>query len=94
LLEEDNLNDVLWIFLGNGLLTSFIAHWKCRNRLGWFAIGGATLGFAVLVLLFLPKNQDELERRKIKRGTAKRCNACQEAIKVEASICKHCGTSQ
>lgn len=58
----------------------------------WFA-GGLLLGVVALpwVLLKHP-NQEELDRRAIRSGEAKRCPQCAELVRPEARACKHCGS--
>ena len=41
----------------------------------------------------MKSNTQELEKRQLKSGY-KKCPACAELIKIEAKICKHCGTEQ
>lgn len=85
----------LGVFILNGALTSAIARfWKGRSPFWWFVIGGFTFGFAILVLIFLPKNQEEMERRSVAKGKSKICPSCKEVIRFDANVCKHCGAEQ
>jgi len=85
---------VIWTMLINGAITGGLAGWwKGRSRLIWFLLGALTFGFALLVLVFLSKNKEEMDKRAVASGKAKICIGCKEAIKPDAVVCKHCGTN-
>ena len=59
----------------------------------WFA-GGLLLGVVALPWVLLKRpDREELDRRAIRRGEAKRCPQCAELVRPEARACKHCGAS-
>ena len=79
----------IWFFCG--IMAASVA--KSKGDRGCF---GLILGFllgpigVIIALLSSPK-QAKLDERALKSGKMKRCPACAELVKVEATKCRHCG---
>lgn len=68
-----------------------VAHGKGRSGFGWFLFGLVLWPVALLAILLLGPRPEVLERRALRRGTAKKCPRCAEIVRAEASVCRHCG---
>lgn len=64
-----------------GMLAGIIAHTRARNALGWF-IAGCLIGPFALVVALLPMG--------IREGVTRTCPFCQETVRIEAKVCRHC----
>lgn len=79
--------------LGLGLATAKVADNKGLSIRKWFA-GGLLFGIIALPMVLLMKpDREELDRRAVTRGSAKRCSACAELVRPDALVCRHCGHS-
>lgn len=67
-----------------GMIGSMIAAGKGRSSLGWFVLS-AIFPPSILVVIFL-KPGGEVD------GKYKKCDACQEIIKWQATVCRYCQT--
>lgn len=84
---------VLWFFLA--ILIGIIANGRGRSGFGYFLlslilsplIGG-------LILLISGTDQKALEAKAASSGELKKCPACAEYIKPDATKCRFCGTEQ
>lgn len=65
--------------------------------------GRSGFGFLLLSLILSPlvgiiwafgvsKNTNRIEQQQIKDGSRRRCHTCDEAVRVEAIKCRHCGS--
>lgn len=79
-----------YVWIGLGLVTGMVAHYKGRNLWLWtiFGLLAPIIGLAAAVLR--PPNKKTVEKRILSRGEEKRCPHCAELVKREARICKHC----
>lgn len=81
-----------WIVFS--LLAGHIAAKKGRSEYLYiiFALALSPLIGLILAITASP-DHEALERKAIKKGKLKKCSACAESVKPDASICKHCGHS-
>lgn len=75
-----------------GFLCAFISGFKRRNTFLFFMVGMLLGPIGVIACLVVPKNEEEIEKEKVKFGSHKKCPKCAEIVKKEAVICKHCGS--
>ena len=75
------------------LLCGVVAKEKGYDVAGWVVIGFFLGIFAVIWILVLSPNQQELESRSLASRDTKRCPHCAEHIRIEAKICRYCGRS-
>ena len=74
--------EILWLVLG-ALIGAYAAQRKGFSMLGG-VVGGALLGPLALLMFFVSG---------IGKGDKqKKCPACAEWIKAEATVCRHCKT--
>lgn len=45
----------------------------------------------ILIVAFLPPIEKNIERKMLDEFEARRCPRCAELVKMEATVCKHCG---
>ena len=67
------------------VVASLIAHGKGRNSLGWFTAGLFIGPFSMIVAFLSPTEKD---------GLYTQCGSCREVIRLQATKCRFCGTSQ
>lgn len=80
-----------WILLA--IITSIAAHNRGRDVAGWFCLSLFLMGpFALICVLVMRPNQKVLDADALKNKTMQQCGACAELIKIEATICRYCGT--
>lgn len=81
-----------WVF--GALLAGHIAYGKGRSQALYIFIGlFLTPIVALLMIVFSQQDDAELQKRELHSGRAKKCPACAEIVKKEATMCKHCGSS-
>ena len=76
-----------------GTVTAAIFHYKGRSRWAGFVLGWFLGPLGLIISLFLPSDQAELDQRKFERGELAQCPHCREFVKVDATICKYCHRS-
>ena len=72
-------------------LPASIAKNKGRSFGSWWVYGFLLFPIALIHSLAMSKDVEGLEAQAIASGNRK-CPACAEMVKVEAIICKHCGS--
>ena len=75
-----------------GVVCSIISGFKRRSSLLFFVVGLLLGPIGVIICLVIPKNEEKIEKEKVKYGSHKKCPKCAEIVKQEAVICKHCGS--
>lgn len=83
----------MWIFL-LWVLSLFLAVTVAGNRGNnplWAALWALVFGpFGVLIALLQPIDHARLERAEVNTGAMKRCPACAELVRPEATRCRFC----
>ena len=80
---------IVWVVLAFVLASK--AKYKCRSYWIFFLISlflSPLIGFILLVIGDIKKS---MERNKIINSKAKTCPFCASVLKIEATICQHCG---
>ena len=81
---------IAWILLA--IVTSIAAHHRGRDAAAWGVLSLFIMGpFALICVLVMQVNQQELDERALQNGLAIRCSACEELIKPNAATCRYCG---
>ena len=83
--------EFLVIWLVCGLIAAAIASGKGRSGCGGFAIGILLGPLGIVWALVMSKDEAKVEDKAIKAGMMKKCPACAELVKMEATKCRHCG---
>ena len=81
----------LWVLCG--VIGATIATNRGHAGCAWFAFGFAFGPLAFVLALVVPKNQEALEARALQCGERKKCPACAELVRIEATKCRFCGES-
>lgn len=83
---------LLLIWLVCAVAASVIAASKGRSRFGWLLIGALLGPFAVLGAAIVGRDTARDTRDGLRFGDLRPCPACHEAIRREASKCRHCSS--
>jgi hypothetical protein len=80
---------LLWI--AAAVLVGVFARRRGRSLGGWIAIAVVVSPvLAVIALLILPPNAEQLEADLVNAGTHVTCRHCGELVRIEATRCSHC----
>ena len=69
-----------------------IAANRGRNQSTWALVGLLSGVIGILIALCMPKTRDKEAADGIKSGKLKTCHLCAEAVKIEATRCRYCGS--
>ena len=82
---------VLWLVLS--ATAGSIAESKGRSAAGYFflsLIASPLVG--ILAVLVVGKNEEKLRERQLATGEWRRCPACAELVRIEATRCRYCAS--
>lgn len=82
---------VIWLSIS--IAASVIMQKKGRSGIGGFVLGFCFGPIGLLLTLILSIDQNGLERQALTSGESRKCPACAEIIRTEASKCRYCGTN-
>ena len=80
---------ILWVVFG--VIAGIIASGKGRSGCGGFALGFLLGPFGIIWALLMKTDQAKVDNKAIKSGEMKKCPACAELVRAEATKCRHCG---
>jgi len=85
----------MWLILPwliGAILVGAYASSKGRSAIGYFALSVIlTPVLGIIIAVAAEPDIDKLEERAILAGKHRKCPYCAELVRMEASICKHCG---
>lgn len=85
--------EILFVCLLIGLIPAAIARSKGRGPfILWWLYGAGLFIVAIIHAILLRPSQQNIDLAKASEGFRK-CPACAEMVRAEASICKHCRTA-
>ena len=90
------MEEVIFIIIGFlwflcGITAASIARNKGDNGCFGFILGILLGPIGVIIALLSSPKQAKLDERALKSGKMKKCPACAELVKVDATKCRHCG---
>ena len=85
--------EVLIIAAIIGVIPAAIASGKGRSFVLWWFFGAMLFIIALPASLIIKKDEKAVERQQLGNGDLKKCHACAELVKSEASVCRYCGAA-
>ena len=80
---------IIWVVCG--IIAAAIASNKGDSGCFGFILGILLGPIGVIIALLSSPKQAKLDERVLKSGKMKKCPACAELVKAEATKCRHCG---
>lgn len=89
------MDALIVILVGFAVVTALVAHGKGRSTLGWLTLGFLFGPLALLAVAVTSPDRRKAELKEIRAGLQsgqlRKCPACAEAIRREATKCVNCG---
>ena len=80
---------IIWLLCG--IMAASIASNKGDSGCFGFILGILLGPIGVIIALLSSPKQAKLDESALKSGKMKKCPACAELVKAEATKCRHCG---
>ena len=81
----------LMLALVLGLIPAAIAQSKGRSFMGYWLFGTLLFIVALPVALLLQPDRQALDAQALASGDLRKCQACAELIRRDATVCRYCG---
>lgn len=83
---------VFWLVIcaAFAFIPAIIAANKGREPWAWWIYGFFFFVIALVHALLIKPTPEELERRQLSCGSAKKCPQCAELVKADALVCRFC----
>ena len=84
--------EIFIVWLALSIIAGVIASKKGRSGFGFFLLAVFLSPFiGIIAAAVVSPNQKAVESKAIEVGESKKCPFCAELVKIEATVCKHCG---